>query len=161
MNHDIDPRSLLPINQRRQRTTYSPDADPNEIIGWRNTSRRTSWRNRHLSLNVNDQRELRLLRSWYNNLIDLLPTATTHCYTLFLTLFLASKKNPHLRSLFQNGRISLMIDLLSSSIITPILQEIDDVRANFMQRIANFRHELPRQIESNPVPINRSIESLR
>ena len=92
MDNDIDPRSLLPINQRRQRTTYSPDADPNEIIGWRNTSRRTSWRNRHLSLNVNDQRELRLLRSWYNNLIDLLPIATNHCYTLFLTLFLISKK---------------------------------------------------------------------
>ena len=101
MNHDIDPRSLLPINQRRQRTTYSPDADPNEIIGWRNTSRRTSWRNRHLSLNVNNQRELRLLRSWYNNLIDLLPIATNQCYTLYLIVFLVSKNNPHLRSFFQ------------------------------------------------------------
>ena len=87
MNHDIDPRSLLPTNQRRQRTTYSPDDDPNQIIGWRNTSRRTSWRNRHLSLNVNSQRDLRLLRDWYNSLIDLLPIATSQCYTLFLTLF--------------------------------------------------------------------------
>ena len=92
MDHNIDPCSLFPINQRRQRTTYSPDADRNEIIGWRNTSRRTSWRNRHLSLDVNSQRELRLLRKWHKNLIDLLPIATNHCYTLFLTLFLISKK---------------------------------------------------------------------
>ena len=41
MRDSIDPRPPLPINRRRERIRYDVDASPDDIIGWRNLSRRT------------------------------------------------------------------------------------------------------------------------
>ena len=93
--------------------------------------------------------------------MTILPFATSQSYSYLLTLFMASKRNRNLRQLFSTGRISFVIQAITSFTVLPILRQTDFVRGLYLERIAIIRYQLPTQLELNFPPINRTIDSLR
>ena len=92
--------------------------------------------------------------------MNLLPIVTAQLYSYLLTLFIASKRNPYIQNLFRTCRISLVINAITNTIVAPIIHDSNFMRALFIDHITITWSELPTQLELNPPPMNRTIDSL-